>query len=95
LLYTSEGKINIKQARYADDQGPLDPACQCPTCSRYSRAYLRHLFASREVLAAVLNSVHNLAFYLDTMRKLRHSIVLGDLAGFLSGVRSRSLNSPE
>ena len=95
LLYTSEGKINIKQARYAGDQGPLDPACECPTCRRYSRAYLRHLFASGEVLAAVLNSVHNLAFYLDTMRRLRHSIVLGDLAGFLSGVRSRSLNSPD
>ena len=95
LLYTSEGKINIKQARYADDQRPLDPRCGCPTCSRYSRAYLRHLFASREVLAAVLNSVHNLAFYLDTMRALRHSIELGDLAGFLSGVRSRSLNSPD
>ncbi len=94
LLYTSEGPVNIKQARYADDQGPLDPRCSCRVCARYSRAYLRHLFASREVLAAVLNSVHNLAFYLDTMRALRHSIVLGDLAGFLSGVRSRSLNSP-
>jgi len=95
LLYTSEGRLNIKQARYAGDEGPLDPACACRVCSRYSRAYLRHLFASHEVLASVLNSVHNLAFYLDTMRALRHSIELGDLAGFLSGVRSRSLNSPE
>ena len=95
LLYTSEGKVNIKNARYADDPGPLDPRCECPVCRRYSRAYLRHLFASGEVLAAVLNSVHNLAFYLDTMRRLRHSIKLGDLAGFLSGVRSRSLNSPD
>ncbi len=95
LLYTSEGRINIKQARYADDQGPLDPRCSCRVCARYSRAYLRHLFAAHEVLAAVLNSLHNLAFYLDTMRSLRHSIVLGDLAGFLSGVRSRSLNSPD
>ncbi len=95
LLYTSEGKINIKQARFADDQGPLDPTCSCRVCARYSRAYLRHLYASNEVLAAVLNSVHNLAFYLDTMRAVRHSILLGDLAGFLSGVRSRSLNSPE
>ena len=95
LLYTSEGKINIKQARFAEDQGPLDPACSCRVCARYSRAYLRHLFASNEVLAAVLNSVHNLAFYLDTMRAVRHSIRLGDLAGFLSGVRSRSLNSPD
>jgi queuine tRNA-ribosyltransferase len=95
LLYTSQGKVNIKNARYADDQGPLDPECQCRVCSRYSRAYLRHLYAANEVLAAVLNSVHNLAFYLDTMRRLRHSIKLGDLAGFLSGVRSRSLNSPD
>ncbi len=95
LLYTSEGKINIKQARYARDEGPLDPRCACRVCSRYSRAYLRHIFACNEVLAAVLNSVHNLAVYLDTMRSLRHSIVLGDLAGFLSGVRSRSLNSPD
>ncbi|HVP43102.1 MAG TPA: tRNA guanosine(34) transglycosylase Tgt, partial [Terriglobales bacterium] len=95
LLYTSEGPINIKQARYAEDQGPLDPACSCRVCARHSRAYLRHLFASRELLAAVLNSVHNLAFYLDTMRRLRHSIRLGDLAGFLSGVRTRSLNSPD
>jgi queuine tRNA-ribosyltransferase len=95
LLYSSEGKVNIKQARYADDQGPLDPACACRVCARYSRAYLRHLYASNEVLAAVLNSVHNLAFYLDTMRAVRHSIQLGDLAGFLSGVRSRSLNSPD
>ncbi len=95
LLFTSEGKINIKQARYADDSSPLDPACKCGVCTRYSRAYLRHLYASNESLAAVLNSVHNLAFYLDTMRAVRHSIRLGDLAGFLSGVRSRSLNSPD
>ncbi len=95
LLYTSQGALSIKQARYADDQGPLDPACSCRVCRRYSRAYLRHLYASGEVLAAVLNSVHNLAFYLDTLRALRHSIELGDLAGFLSGVRSRSLNSPD
>ena len=74
LLFTSEGKISIKQARYAADQGPLDPNCQCGVCSRYSRAYLRHLYAANEVLAQVLNTIHNLSFYLDTMRRLRHSI---------------------
>jgi queuine tRNA-ribosyltransferase len=76
LLFTSEGKISIKQARYASDQGPLDPNCGCKTCSRYSRAYLRHLYASKEILAQILGTVHNLALYLDTMRSVRHSIGL-------------------
>jgi queuine tRNA-ribosyltransferase len=74
LLFTSEGKISIKQARYAQDSGPLDPNCRCRVCQRYSRAYLRHLYASNEVLAQVLNTIHNLAFYLDTMQRVRHSI---------------------
>jgi queuine tRNA-ribosyltransferase len=77
LLFTSEGKVSIKQARYAGDEGPLDPKCGCRVCSRYSRAYLRHLYASNEVLAQVLNTLHNLSFYLDTMRAVRHSIALG------------------
>jgi queuine tRNA-ribosyltransferase len=74
LLFTSEGKVSIKQARYAADQGPLDPNCGCRVCRRYSRAYLRHLYAANEVLAQVLNTVHNLSFYLDTMQRVRHSI---------------------
>jgi queuine tRNA-ribosyltransferase len=77
LLFTSEGKVSIKQARYITDQGPLDPNCGCKVCARYSRAYLRHLYASNEVLAQVLNTVHNLSFYLDLMRRVRHSIALG------------------
>ncbi|PYX10311.1 MAG: tRNA guanosine(34) transglycosylase Tgt [Acidobacteria bacterium] len=85
LLFTSEGKISIKQARYAGDEGPLDPNCGCRVCGRYSRAYLRHLYASNEVLAQVLNTIHNLSFYLDTMRAVRHSIALGDRPQFLSG----------
>jgi queuine tRNA-ribosyltransferase len=85
LLFTSEGKISIKQARYAGDEAPLDPNCGCRVCRRYSRAYLRHLYASNEVLAQVLNTVHNLSFYLDTMRAVRHSIALGKGARFLSG----------
>src|SRR5271154_4551154 len=89
LLFTSEGKISIKQSRYAQDPGPLDPNCGCRVCRRYSRAYLRHLYASNEVLAQVLNTLHNLSFYLDTMRRVRHSISLGEESGFSSSVRSR------
>jgi queuine tRNA-ribosyltransferase len=85
LLFTSEGRINIKNARYAQDQGPPDSKCACRVCMRYTRAYLRHLFVSAEPLAGVLNTVHNLAFYLDTMRSVRHAITLGDLSGILSG----------
>src|SRR5580658_6075840 len=81
LLFTSEGKISIKQARYAGDDAPLDLNCRCRVCLRYSRAYLRHLYASNEVLAQVLNTVHNLSFYLDTMRAVRHSISLGKETG--------------
>jgi len=88
LLFTSEGKISIKQARYISDEGPLDPACGCRVCQRYSRAYLRHLYASNELLAQVLNTIHNLSFYLDTMRAVLHSILLGRGAR-LSEVRSR------
>jgi queuine tRNA-ribosyltransferase len=90
LLFTSEGKVSIKQARYAGDPAPLDPNCSCPVCARYSRAYLRHLYASNEVLAQVLNTVHNLSYYLDTMRSVRHSIGLGSKASFLSGDRSHA-----
>jgi queuine tRNA-ribosyltransferase len=89
LLFTSEGKVSIKQARYAQDSGPLDPNCSCRVCQRYSRAYLRHLYASNEVLAQVLNTIHNLSFYLDTMRRVRHSISLGEESRFLSRVGSR------
>jgi queuine tRNA-ribosyltransferase len=89
LLFTSEGKVSIKQARYAQDQSPLDPNCDCRVCQRYSRAYLRHLYASNEVLAQVLNTVHNLSFYLDTMRRVRHSIQLGEASRFLADIWSR------
>jgi queuine tRNA-ribosyltransferase len=88
LLFTSEGRMNIKNLRFARDPGPLDSRCGCKVCSRYSRAYLRHLFVSREPLAGVLNTIHNLWFYLDTMRSVRHAIRLGDLSGTLSGKAS-------
>jgi queuine tRNA-ribosyltransferase len=74
LLFTSEGRLNIKNRQYAEDQNPPDPACSCLVCRRYSRAYLRHLMAAQEPLSAVLNTLHNLAFYMETMRKVREEI---------------------
>jgi len=81
LLFTSEGKVSIKQARYAQDESALDPACECRVCRRYSRAYLRHLYASNELLAQVLNTVHNLHYYLATMRTVRAWIRAGHTSG--------------
>jgi queuine tRNA-ribosyltransferase len=66
--------MNIKRVEYAEDQRPIDPACACPVCQRYTRAYLRHLFMAREPLGATLNSIHNLAFYLDTMQRVRKEL---------------------
>jgi len=74
-LFTSEGRLNIKNARYADDQRPPDPACSCYTCATCSRAYLRHLYMANEINAATLNTLHNLNFYLDTLRRIRDAIV--------------------
>jgi queuine tRNA-ribosyltransferase len=75
-LFTSTGRVLIKNAAYAEDEGPLDPACACITCRRYSRAYLRHLFMAGEHLSAILNTIHNISFYLDTMNKIREAIWL-------------------
>jgi queuine tRNA-ribosyltransferase len=85
LLFTSEGRLNIKNTRFAQDSGPIDPKCGCKVCARYSRAYLRHLFVTGEPLAGALNSLHNLWFYLDTMRAVRHAIRLGDISGIPAG----------
>jgi queuine tRNA-ribosyltransferase len=84
LLFTREGRMNIKNARFARDQQPADPECGCMVCRRYTRAYLRHLFVSGEPLAAVLNTIHNLAHYLDTMRSVRHAIKLGKVRANLA-----------
>ena len=73
-LFTSQGRINIKNARYAEDDRPLDPACACYTCRRHSRAYLRHLYLAGEITGSALNTLHNLSFYLDTMRRIRDAI---------------------
>jgi queuine tRNA-ribosyltransferase len=80
--FTSHGKLNIKNAKFTRDPGPLDPECPCPVCKRHSRAYLKHLYQTGEMLAATLISHHNLAFFLDTMRKVRDSIKLGDFKRF-------------
>jgi queuine tRNA-ribosyltransferase len=66
--------MNIKNRQFAEDPNPPDPACGCPTCSRYSRAYLRHLMQTGEPLGGTLNSIHNLAFYLTTMANLRDEL---------------------
>lgn len=76
-LFTSRGRINIDNARYRDDPRPVDEACACPVCNRYSRAYLRHLYTTGEILSSVLTSLHNISFYLDTMRRIRQAITLG------------------
>jgi queuine tRNA-ribosyltransferase len=73
-LFTSEGRVSIKHARYATDDRPLDPACTCSTCRRFSRAYLRHLFQSNDPLAVRLHTVHNLTFYLGLMAEMRRAI---------------------
>jgi queuine tRNA-ribosyltransferase len=93
-LYTSEGRVLIKNARYAHDQRPIDPACACSVCSRYTRAYLRHLFAAGELTAAILATHHNVHFYLDIMRQIREAIEFGNLENFSSEMRTRYAADP-
>ena len=81
-LFTSEGPLNIKNAQFAEDDGPVDPACGCYTCRHHSRAYLRHLHLAGEMTAAALNTLHNLSFYLDTMRRIREAIAFGTFDTF-------------
>jgi queuine tRNA-ribosyltransferase len=81
-LFTSEGKLNIRNARYAGDPRPPDPACGCYTCRHHSRAYLRHLYLAGEASARTLNTLHNLTFYLDTMRRIRDAIALRTFEAF-------------
>ena len=87
-LFTSRGRVVIKQARYADDPRPPDEACDCSTCRRYSRAYLRHLFQAGEMLYSTLATIHNLHHYLDIMRRIRQSILRGSFPRYLDEVRS-------
>jgi queuine tRNA-ribosyltransferase len=93
-LYTSEGRVLIKNARYTRDQRPPDRSCSCSVCRRYTRAYLRHLFASGELTAAILATHHNVHFYLDLMRQIREAIEFGNLANFSSEMHARYAVGP-
>ena len=93
LLFTSEGRLNIKGRRFAEDQGPADPECGCIVCARYTRAYLRHLTHAQEPLAMVLNTIHNLAYYLDLMKAVRRGVGDGSLPVLLRKVWAVSRDS--
>ena len=88
-LFTSSGKVNIKNAKYADDDSPLDSRCDCDTCKNYSKAYLRHLFIAGELLSARLNSVHNLHYYLNLMRQMREAIQNNEFDGWAKNFYSQ------
>jgi queuine tRNA-ribosyltransferase len=88
-LFTSAGRVIIRNAIYADDPRPLDERCSCMVCRTYSRAYLHHLFHANEILASILNSHHNVAFFLDIMSKIREAIAFGELAEFTSEFQAR------
>ena len=90
-LFTSSGRVIIKQARYRDDPAPIDPECQCYTCRTYSRAYLRHLYQAGEILFATLATLHNLSYYLDIMRQIRQAIQLGTFPAYLDAIRNRAV----
>lgn len=81
-LFTSRGPLNIKNARFAEDDAPPDPDCRCYTCAHFTRAYLRHLYVAGEMTGSILNTVHNVSFYLDTMRRIRQAISRGTFAPF-------------
>jgi queuine tRNA-ribosyltransferase len=93
LLFTSEGRVVIKNARYAEDASPLDPACVCYTCRTFSRAYLRHLFVAKEILAMRLNTLHNLAFYFSLMAQARQAIGEDRYGGLLARFRDLTRSS--
>jgi queuine tRNA-ribosyltransferase len=86
-LFTRDGHIVIKHTKYKDDPEPIDSNCGCTVCKRYSRAYLRHLFIANEILSSVLNTIHNLYFYLDTIRRIRQFIELHRFDEFLAESR--------
>ena len=88
-LFTSFGKIHIKNAKYAADERPLDPECRCTTCTTVSRAYLRHLYTNDEIAASVYNTIHNISFYLDLMRAIRQAIASNSFRSFREAFLSR------
>jgi queuine tRNA-ribosyltransferase len=88
-LYTSQGRLLIRNAQYARDPRPIDEHCRCAVCRRYSRAYLRHLYSTGEFLATILNTHHNLYFYLDMMGKIREAIRFERLETFRFDLQAR------
>jgi queuine tRNA-ribosyltransferase len=94
-LFTSQGRLIIKHQTYRDDPRPIDARCACPACARYSRAYLRHLFMSGEILFSVLATCHNLWTYLDRMRRIRQSIISGSLPILLKSLNSQRADGVE
>ena len=93
-LFTSGGVINIRNSRHQRDTGPLDPGCACPTCTRYSRAYLHHLDRCREILGVRLGTLHNLHFYLDLMRQIRAAIAARQLAALAARIMAIPRREP-
>jgi queuine tRNA-ribosyltransferase len=89
-LFTSQGKVMIKQAQYLEDLSPLDPACDCYTCRTFTKAYLRHLYQASEILFSTLATLHNIRYYLELMRNMRQAILNGKFPEFL---RSRAAAS--
>ena len=94
-LFTSEGKVIIKNSRYRADRTPLDPACGCYTCRNFSKSYLRHLFLAGEILFSVLGTLHNMRHYLDIMTRIRQSILLGDFPELLRANRAATVVGTE
>jgi queuine tRNA-ribosyltransferase len=95
MLFTSQGRVAIKHARFERDPRPLDEACGCYTCRNYSRAYLRHLYKSREILASRLNTLHNLSYYQGLMGRIRAAVESGEYARFLAACRESESRSAE
>jgi queuine tRNA-ribosyltransferase len=94
-VFTSRGKMNVRNAKFARDERPLDGECECAVCRRYSRAYVRHLYNCGEMLAATLCSYHNLAVYLDSMRRIRQAIALGEFTEFRACYLNKLQNNSE
>ena len=88
-VFTSRGRLNLRNARHREEQAPIDPDCRCPVCGRFSRAYLRHLLGAGDALAARLLSLHNLAYYMTLLRQLREAIETRRLAAFTTEWRAR------
>jgi len=93
MLFTSQGRINIKSKQYEEDEGPLDPECGCHVCRNYSRAYLRHLYRAGEILASNLNTYHNLYYYLDLMKKMREAIAENRMDQFRNSFKKQAAKS--